>query len=670
MTKAFERKADLPLTATRPRLSLCMIVRDNARTIGACLTSIRPWVDEIVVVDTGSLDETPEICRHRGAKIFSFPWIDDFSAARNESLRHATGQWLFWMDSDDTINETSGRKLRELANTDHPESVLGFVLQVHCPGPDDELTVVDHVKLFRNRPEIRFEGRIHEQVLGNIRKANGVVAWTDIYVTHSGSDTSPEGKRKKVERDLRILHQDLRERPDHPFVLFNLGMTYHDVEEYETAAIWLSRSLEMSRPKESHVRKAYALLVSSLTQLGHTEAALTVNAAGLALFPLDTELLFRQGILAHQQEKLAESVGAYRRALASREERHFSSMDPALHGFKTRHNLALVLADQGKHDLAELEWRRALDERPSFHAAVRGVGRSLLAQNRPASLEAELNGWGNHPTFAREQFLLESELGTFRGQITLAKSKLERAVRTFPDDVTIRHAYCRHLFDHGEADEAHQALQELIVLAPTDGSAWHNLGLFYALQGRNAEAVKALEESMRVRPDSAETASALAEVRANHRRENTAANYADTEPTGNLDSAAAEARFGLSPCHSRREFELGTLSFFCAHPGVRAYDGLVPPAMCHICGLREQPPPVRYRDRSEVPARPRAGPCTYLGKQVGLRDCPSCRGNVRVKVFSCSHPNHHETTISECQRCSDYKLGETSERNWLASMTE
>ncbi len=89
---------------TRPRLSLCMIARDNVGVIEPCLESIRPWVDEIVVVDTGSKDDTPRKAEQFGARLSHFPWIDDFSAARNESLRRARGEWLFWMDSDDTIS--------------------------------------------------------------------------------------------------------------------------------------------------------------------------------------------------------------------------------------------------------------------------------------------------------------------------------------------------------------------------------------------------------------------------------------------------------------------------------------------------------------------------------------------------------------------------------------
>src|SRR5262245_20268609 len=102
-------------------LSLYMIVRDSARTLRACLESIRPWVDEIVVVDTGSLDNTREIVRGFGAKVHEFTWIYDFSAARNESLRYASGSWIFWMDADDTIDAENGRKLRELAHDTHAD---------------------------------------------------------------------------------------------------------------------------------------------------------------------------------------------------------------------------------------------------------------------------------------------------------------------------------------------------------------------------------------------------------------------------------------------------------------------------------------------------------------------------------------------------------------------
>jgi glycosyltransferase involved in cell wall biosynthesis len=159
--------------------------------------------------------------------VFYFEWCDYFSAARNESIRHALGQWSFWMDTDDIIDAENARKIRELVLRGGPPTVLGFLMKVRCPGSgaDGEpgYIEVDQVKLFRNLPHLRFEFRIHEQNLMSIRRAGGTAPWTDISVVHANADNSSEGKAKNIERDLRILALDWQEHPDHP--LFDLGMT-------------------------------------------------------------------------------------------------------------------------------------------------------------------------------------------------------------------------------------------------------------------------------------------------------------------------------------------------------------------------------------------------------------------------------------------------------------
>jgi glycosyltransferase involved in cell wall biosynthesis len=86
--------AELPLS-DRPLLSLAMIVKDGEDTLGNCLESALPWVDEVIVVDTGSTDGTMDLARSFGAKVFEFAWVDDFSVARNYGLRHTTGGVVF-----------------------------------------------------------------------------------------------------------------------------------------------------------------------------------------------------------------------------------------------------------------------------------------------------------------------------------------------------------------------------------------------------------------------------------------------------------------------------------------------------------------------------------------------------------------------------------------------
>jgi hypothetical protein len=128
----------------------------------------------------------------------------------------------------------------------------------------------------------------------------------------------------------------------------------------------------------------------------------------------------------------------------------------------------------------------------------------------------------------------------------------------------------------------------------------------------------------------------------------------------------------LPPCHSRRTWEGVEDVFFCAHPKVCAPSQLVTAEVCGICRLRAQPPPEAFRDFPPTPPGDGAGgipaadwlrrlatgprgPCQHLGEQVGLRDCPGCRGRVQVKVFACGHPRHRETVLSEGAACPDYE---------------
>jgi len=504
-----------PLESIPPDSCLCMIVRDNASTIGPCLTSIRPWVGKMVVVDTGSKDDTPKLCKELGAEVFYFPWCDDFSAARNESLRHGRGRWLFWMDSDDTIDETNGRGLRDLVHGRHRPTVLGYVVQVHCParsGEADDVTQVDHVKLIRNRPELRFDGRIHEQILPAIRKAGGEVAWTDLFVTHSGYDRSPDGQERKKQRDFRLLRLELAERPNHPFTLFNLGMTYADVNEHEQAVEWLQKSIAHSKPEESHLRKAYSLLVYSLSKLERLDEAMRECEAGLGVYPLDTELRFRRAILLGEQKRFQEAIAVYEDVLVRGEERHFTSIDAGLRSYKTRHNMATTFEDMGEFVKAEEQWRAVVREVPSFRAGWRGLSGLLLKQGKIKQAEELAAQMASDPFLAAEAAILSAHIALERKDIAEARRMLESATGRFPRDIDLLRTCARVLFEQINAVEAEPVLYALLKLEPDDPSTWCNLGSVRQIQRRFDEAAEAYRQALARRPNCASTHTALGNV--------------------------------------------------------------------------------------------------------------------------------------------------------------
>lgn len=485
-----------------PTLSLCMIVRDNASTIKPCLESIFPWVDELIVVDTGSLDDTPSIARSYGAKVFTFPWIDDFSAARNESIRHARGEWLFWMDSDDTIPAACGEEIRRVARGNHIDNTLGYVVQVRCPGPTpDEFTTVDHVKLFRNHPAIRFEFRIHEQLLPSIRRQGGDVGWTKAHVVHSGSDPSDTGRAKKYVRDLRILELELQERPEHPFALFNFGMTYADMNEHETAITYLERSLAASSPGESHLRKVYAILANSLTEIQEKDRAWDVCQESRKLFPEDRELLFRHAMLCHGRGDLAEAEASYLKTLSEQQERHFASYDQGIVGFKARHNLALVYGDMGRHDLSEVQWRQVLRRQPRFLPAWQGMIDLLLERGHVTVATEATDRMKQQFPSAVETLVVEAGILQVQGSVEEAREMLSAVYGAHPDNDYVSQKWSRFLFEHGPNEEAIKFFELRLDETSTDPALAHNLAVLYLNNDQTNAAIDMFYTSLRWRPD-------------------------------------------------------------------------------------------------------------------------------------------------------------------------
>jgi glycosyltransferase involved in cell wall biosynthesis len=374
-----------------------MIVRDEEKNLSQCLESVRGVFDEIVVLDTGSKDRTVEIARSFGARVFDFVWVDDFGAARNAALARATGDYAFWLDADDLIEPPERAKLEELIaglRGDHscagsPQTatrsgVLGrsqspvasataYVVRCACdPGPDGEggETVVDHIRLFPLIEGVRWTYRVHEQILPALKRAGVPVEWTDITVRHTGySDRAL--RSRKLERDYRILREELAERPDDPFTLFNLGAIAIERADWNEALGYHKRSLAGSAPTDSIVRKLYALIARSYQMLRDYPAAVASCTEGLSLDAEDAELWFRKAVVHRSSGESAEAERCWRRILTLSRPRTFASLDQGIYGHLTRRNLAALAMERGDVEEAKCQWRAVLEECPGDREAIK-----------------------------------------------------------------------------------------------------------------------------------------------------------------------------------------------------------------------------------------------------------------------------------------------------------
>ncbi|MCS6853016.1 MAG: glycosyltransferase [Gemmataceae bacterium] len=462
-----------------PRVSLCMIVKNEEANLLECLECVRGLVDEMVVVDTGSTDRTREVAASLGARVYDFPWIDDFSAARNEGLRHATGDWIFWLDADDRLDtENQARFQRQVETLPDEHVVFMMKCLLSLEGDGGQPIVADHPRLFRRRPDVRWKYRVHEQILPAILQTGGVVRWSDVVIRHAGYQSAAVQQQKRL-RNQRLLEREVAENPDDPFLLFHLGWLYQSQQRPAEALPLLLRSLERLHPDDSMVLKLYPVIAQAQVQLGNLTAALATCAAGRRRFPNDAELLFQEALIRMALRDWRGAEVNLVQLLNTPPPNYVTiGVDPGIRGYLARHNLAIVRRELGQAGEAEVLWRQVVAERPDYLPAWMGLCDLWVAQQRWAEIEEtarrlEADGPGQELAAV---FWARAHLG--RREFAAARQRLEpvlaRNPRAFWPLLTLSHVLMQEGHDPVAAE---RALLAVLELDPANPSARHNLAL-------------------------------------------------------------------------------------------------------------------------------------------------------------------------------------------------
>jgi tetratricopeptide (TPR) repeat protein len=471
------------LPARRQRVSLCMIVKNEADKLAAALRSVADLVDEMVVVDTGSADATRQVAAGCGARVVDFTWVDDFSAARNESLRQATGDWAFWLDADEWLDEDNRRKLRDLFAA-LGDGRLAYVMRQFSDAGDGtgSAMAVDQVRLFRLDPAVRWEYRVHEQILLPLRRAGHDVRWTDVVIGHAGYRDAGRAD-DKLERNLRLLRLQDAERPGDPVTLYHLGLALGQQGRTAEALPLLRRSLELAPPDYSIRAKLHAMLGRGHHRLGQRAEALAACRAGRREHPEDVELLFLEGLLLQEEGDLAGAEAALMQLLRLPRQERFASVDAGLRTYKARHLLGEVYRGQGRTAEAEAEWRAGVAEQPGFGPAWQGLGELWLGQGRWMDLERAAEGLA--PSAPLEAMVLRARGHLARREFAEARALLEAVSARAPEAVRPRLLLGRALLQEGrDPAAAEQALRAVLALEPANREAGDHLAALLREQGR------------------------------------------------------------------------------------------------------------------------------------------------------------------------------------------
>jgi len=228
-------------------ISVCIIAKNEEKYMEECLKRLMPYGFEVIVTDTGSTDNTKEIALQYADKVLDFEWIKDFSAARNFCAAHAANNWILALDCDEYVNNVDVSLLR-MAVQKYPRHV-GMLQRRNIVlwNGGKKGYVSDDTPRFYNRNFYTFAEPIHEQIVYiDAAKRDGTLhTFTlPIDVTHHGYALTEEEKVQKQNRNLELLLAQLQEKPDNPYINYQIGQSYYMLEEAEKALPYYQKALD------------------------------------------------------------------------------------------------------------------------------------------------------------------------------------------------------------------------------------------------------------------------------------------------------------------------------------------------------------------------------------------------------------------------------------------
>lgn len=318
-------------------LSACLIVKDEALTIRKCLESLVGVADEVIVLDTGSRDDTPEHARELGARVYEYAWKQDFADARNESMKYAHGRYILFIDADEYLDADEKARIRPFLEGTDAEGVLiqvqNYVGHVYAL---QAASLVSVVRIFKRG--YQFTGAIHEQITAAVMASGKPLAHLDLTFHHLGYLQEFVERRNKYERNRTMLEAELRREPDNLFHQINLMAEL--VRSHEFRACWRLGKDVYDRMKAlpvaqwpHYTARVAIILPTALWEDGRLEEAVATALELIPLFPWLIELKQRCAGMLSACDRTIEAIELLMQCRAAGDARE--SYIDTIHGIGT-----------------------------------------------------------------------------------------------------------------------------------------------------------------------------------------------------------------------------------------------------------------------------------------------------------------------------------------------
>ena len=493
-----------PLNFPREKLGLCMIVKNEERALARCLESVRNWVGEMVVVDTGSTDGTVGIAESLGARVSYFPWCDDFSAARNAALDQVTSEWVLVLDGDEALTVEKPEEFKAALLQSQWD---GFSLPIRSLNDNGTYSKAMVFRLFRReRPGMRYRGEIHEQLEAVAAGVLRTSSLSCLQLDHDGYTAAVVAGAGKALRNIRLSHKLTQSRPDDPFswFVYAMALSQSDNDAMLDAAQKAMALIDANPGRvrgEHYVVNLYLAAIHVYQSRGNVEQAVVMADHALVLFPASPDLLYQRGGTRMALGNYAGAADDFVAALSASALAFPLVVDPAATGHGALTGLAQVLRKLGRGDEAMVQLQKAIAQAPAEFSNAHAEMGALLMDSGLVEQAAPLfeEAYCRNPT--------DGGVALKLGWCLYKMGRLDRAegiLRGIAKDPQTELLLARILLDTGRAEQA------LVLLAAnTLPAALLIVGWSHFVLGHSAHATRVWDAWLVHTPDGNSTKLAL-----------------------------------------------------------------------------------------------------------------------------------------------------------------
>lgn len=345
-------------------ISICIITKNECDMLKQCLEHIKPYADasnhEIVIVDTGSTDNTVEMCKAFTDKIFYFEWINDFSAARNFAAQKASHDWILCIDSDEYVSTWDENGLQK--HISGKINLIGNIIQSNtCGFGENQYLSNDRASRLYNRTEYHFCRPIHEQLEPYDANKGHHYQSVNIIADHMSYAGTPEELKAKSERNISMLKAELAKTPNDPYILFQLGQSYYMIEDYKTANYYYN--LGLSEDVDPNLGYVSTMVVSygyTLINLKQYDKALMLEGI-YDTFGNRADFVFLMGLIYLNNGFIEEAIIQFNKATTF----DFAKVEGA-NSYRAWYNLGVIYECTGHIDTAIRHYQKCGNYAPAL----------------------------------------------------------------------------------------------------------------------------------------------------------------------------------------------------------------------------------------------------------------------------------------------------------------